>query len=136
MLATVEKIIYFSFMEFFDFLMHGIHISLVLFVLFGAFHKPWVKAHFYCIVLIWLSWLVLGAYVGTLGYCPLTQWHWQIKENMGEYNLPPSYIEYVYTYFTGKDIEDKVMSNIIAGVMLLVTIFSSFRFFRLKKAYA
>ena len=38
-----------------------------------------------------LSWFGLGIWYGW-GYCPFTDWHWQIRERLG-YHDPPSYIQ-------------------------------------------
>lgn len=111
-----------------DAALHVIHLALILFVLFGAFFRKLVKWHFPVLVIIWISWGALGYYIGTLGYCPLTDWHWQVKAREGEVKLPASYIEYCYAHITGQDVDDKLMSNIIACVMLMVTLFSGVRF--------
>lgn len=36
-----------------------------------------------------------GLWVGTIGYCPLTDWHWQIKEARGLGPMPDSFIDYL-----------------------------------------
>ena len=116
-----------------DILLHILHSGMVLFMLFGAFYRPWVKWHFIFVIMIWISWLVLGAYVGTYGYCPLTDVQWHVKNQLGEYSLPPSYIEYVYKIATGRDVDNQLMSNIIAAVMIVISLFSFFRFFMFRK---
>lgn len=119
-----------------DILLHIAHSGLVLFMVFGIFYKPWAKWHFIAVIMIWISWLLVGSYVGTYGYCPLTEMQWNVKRHLGEYSLPPSYIEYVYTTATGQDVDNKLMSNIIAAVMLVITMVSFFRFFMFRKTSA
>ena len=74
----------------FFFLFHSLWI---LWILVGAL-TPWKKIHFLSLLLTLFSWLILGYFYG-LGYCFLTDWHWEIKEALGEKNLPPSFVEYL-----------------------------------------
>ena len=114
---------------------HATHSGLVLFMLFGLFFSKLIKFHFFFVIVIWISWLAIGSYYGVIGYCPLTEWHWQVLVEMGEVNLPPSYIEYVYTKITGQDVNNNLMSDIIAAVMIVITLVSGFRFFRLRESH-
>ena len=41
--------------------------------------------------------------MGTLGYCPLTEWHFRILEKLGKTDLPGSYIKYLADRLTGSD---------------------------------
>jgi len=50
--------------------------------------------------------------VGTLGYCPLTDWHFAILERLGRTDLPDSYIKYLAGRLTGLDINDSLVDNI------------------------
>ncbi|MCF1749688.1 DUF2784 domain-containing protein [Mariniradius sediminis] len=70
------------------------HSSLILFNLFGWIWKKTRKAHLITISLTLLSWGFLGIWYGW-GYCPLTDWHWQVLEKLGKTNLPNSYISYL-----------------------------------------
>ena len=40
-------------------------------------------------------WFLLGLKYG-IGYCPLTDWNWQVKEQLGESSLPHSFIKYLW----------------------------------------
>lgn len=70
------------------------HSTLILFNLFGWIWKKMRKAHLITISLTLLSWGFLGIWYGW-GYCPLTDWHWQVLEKLGKTNLPNSYISYL-----------------------------------------
>jgi hypothetical protein len=77
---------------FFDFL----HVFVILFNLAGWMFAKTRKAHRWLVGATGLCWLVVGpVMMGTLGYCPLTDWHWRIKEARGAKNLPGSYIDYL-----------------------------------------
>ena len=79
------------------------HTSLILFNLFGWLWKSLRKWHFLVIVLTFLSWGLLGIWYG-LGYCPLTDWHWDILSKRGVTDLPNSFVGYVLGRFFGWDI--------------------------------
>ncbi|WP_026946889.1 DUF2784 domain-containing protein [Algoriphagus marincola] len=70
------------------------HSVLILFNLFGWVWRKTRKAHLITISLTLLSWGFLGIWYGW-GYCPLTDWHWQVLEKMGTEGLPNSYISYL-----------------------------------------
>ena len=66
------------------------------------------------------SWFGLGWFYG-FGYCPSTDWHWQIKEAMGETGLPNSFIKYYMDRLTGKDWDPDLLdaSVVFFGVAAL-----------------
>lgn len=111
-----------------DIILDIVHTALILFILGGAFFKRTERWHFYIVMLVWASWIILGIYKGTLGYCPLTDWHWHIKRMQGETHLPPSFVEYVYTRITGQDVNNFLMQVIIFVSTLGVTVVSSIKY--------
>jgi hypothetical protein len=70
------------------------HSLLICFNLFAWLWKPLRKLHFAIILLTLGSWVFLGIWYGW-GYCPLTDWHWEILQRLGEKDLPASYISYI-----------------------------------------
>jgi hypothetical protein len=78
------------------------HSSLVLFNLIGWVWRRTRRLHLVTIGLTFFSWFGLGIFYGW-GYCPCTDWHWQVKHRLGEYNLPYSYIKYYLDKLTGGD---------------------------------
>ena len=73
-------------------LLHIVHISTIIFNLFGWIYSKTKKSHFIFILLTLFSWFGLGIFYGW-GYCPVTDWHWQVQKQLGNYNLPNSYIK-------------------------------------------
>ena len=59
-------------------------------------------------VVYWIYWTLknrlskisLGIFYGW-GYCPFTDWHWEVKRKLGESNLPNSYVKYYVDKLTG-----------------------------------
>lgn len=50
-------------------------------------------------------WAVIGPLFYGFGYCPLTDWHWDILHSLGETNLPSSYVKYLADRLTGLDFD-------------------------------
>ena len=94
---------------------------MVLFVLTGWIFKSVRKGHLILIGLILISWLGIGWYKGVIGYCPLTDWHWDIKRELGERNIPSSFIEYMLEKITGLDLNRKLVDmGTAVGLILSV----------------
>jgi hypothetical protein len=95
---------------------------------FFVFHTAWIA--FNCLGWIWqrtrrwhlltvtvtvVSWFGVGAWYGW-GYCPCTDWHWQVRERLGHRD-PPSYIQLLIRELSGID-----MSPGWADALSLVTL--------------
>lgn len=93
------------------------HSVLVLFNLTGWAWRHTRRLHLIVISLTLLSWFGLGLFFGW-GYCPCTDWHWQVKTAMGETNLPHSYIKYYLDYLTGKDWNPALVDTLTLGATL------------------
>jgi hypothetical protein len=113
----------------FDILLHIAHLSLISFNLFGWIFPKIRRANLYCLLLTAFSWFGLGLYYG-LGYCPLTDWQWQVKLKLGQTDLPNSYIKYLADGLTGLDL-DPVFIDVVTVVAffsaLAVSIYVNFR---------
>lgn len=110
--------------------LHLVHSGMVAFMLLGWLYRPLLLAHRVMLALIWASWLGLGWYVGFIGYCVLTDWHWRLKEAMGEYGMPPSYIEYMLWQVWPDDLPDALVAYMTGGVFVLLTFASLWRWRR------
>lgn len=80
-------------LHFLDIFFVVFHTILVFFNLFGWAWRRTRRIHLYSILLTFASWTLLGV-IFTFGYCPFTDWHWDIKRKLGETDLPASYIKY------------------------------------------
>jgi hypothetical protein len=83
-----------------DIFFTALHLAIIVFNLFGWMFKKTRKAHFFTILLTAGSWFILGIWFG-IGYCPITDWQWQVKQKLGERNLPNSFIKYYGDKITG-----------------------------------
>lgn len=78
-----------------DGFLHLAHLGVIGFNLFGWIHPATRFWHRLLLGATAAMWLILGPLIGTLGYCPLTDWHWQVKRARGATDLPYSYIDYM-----------------------------------------
>ena len=78
------------------------HSALIAFNLAGWIWRKTRKAHLAVLSLTMISWFVAGIWYG-FGYCPCTDWHWQVKKKLGEQDLPSSYVKYYVDRLTGLD---------------------------------
>jgi hypothetical protein len=97
----------------FDFLFTVLHLLIIGFNLLGWIWPSTRKLHFIVVLLTAGSWLILGIWFG-LGYCPITDWQWQLKERMGETNLPNSFIKYYADKLSGRDISSDFIDAVTA----------------------
>lgn len=123
-----------SFLLFADLFFTLFHTSLILFNLFGWLWKPVRKWHFLVILLTFISWGLLGIWYG-LGYCPLTDWHWEILSKRGVTNLPNSFIDYMLGRFFGLEMSSDLV-DLLTLVFALVALGLSIKvnFFPKKRA--
>jgi len=73
------------------------------FTLFNAIGWVWKKtrlANLITLIVTGLSWFVLGIWYG-IGYCPCTDWHWQVREALGYHDMPMSYMKFLLDHLTG-----------------------------------
>ena len=93
------------------------HLVLIIFNLTGWIWKKTRIAHLIVLGLTTASWFVLGIWYGW-GYCPLTDWHWDVKEKMGERNLPNSFIKYFADRISNRDIPSSIVDNVTLGCLI------------------
>lgn len=116
-------------MKFLDIFFTVFHSLLVLFILFGWIWKKTRRLNLICILLTAASWLVLGIFYG-LGYCPLTDWHFNILERLGYSDLPSSYLSFLFTRLTGMQIDQNLVDAVTLLGLIMAMIMSVFLNFR------
>lgn len=108
----------------------------ILNVGFFVFHTLWIV--FNCVGWAWrrtrrwqfatltltaLSWFGLGPWYGW-GYCPSTDWHWQIRARLG-YDDPPSYIQLLVRELTGIELGPDWANSLALGTLVVAATLSS-----------
>lgn len=88
------------------------HSSLIIFNLFGWILRKTRLLNLITLGLTGASWLFLGLIVGTLGYCPFTEWHFNVLVKLGRSDLPNSYVKYLTDRITGLDVNASAVDEI------------------------
>jgi hypothetical protein len=115
----------------FNSIFHLLHITIIIFNLFGWMWRKTRRANLILLFLTAFSWLGLGYWYGW-GYCPITEWHWRIKMELGHQNIPDSYIKLLLDKLSGKDLNPRSVDffTVIAfGAAFLASIFTNLRDF-------
>jgi hypothetical protein len=102
------------------------HTSIIFFNLFGWIWKRTRKYNLVLLLLTGGSWLFLGLLVGSLGYCPLTDWHFQVLEKLGRTDLPVSYVKYLADRLTGLSFNSGLIDSITLYSFLAALAISGF----------
>ncbi len=106
-----------------DALFIALHTLLVGFNLIGWAWRRARRLHLITITATLLSWFGLGVVYGW-GYCPLTDWHWQVKRALGETGLPASCVEYYLDRLTGFDWSPATVDAVVVGSALAALLLS------------
>lgn len=121
-----------KFYPLFDYLFTILHLAIIGFNLLGWIWKSTRRLHFLFVLLTAGSWLILGIWYG-IGYCPVTDWQWQIKETLGETNLPNSFIKYYADKIAGQEVSASLIDALTAGGFAIAAILSVYLNFSLRK---
>lgn len=109
--------------EFLNIFFFVFHSSLILFIVLGWVWRKTRRIHLAVVVLTALSWFFLGIWYG-FGYCPSTDWHWQVRLRLGYDDMPASYLTFLVRSLTGWNV-DKTLVDVFAVVFLFLAIFAS-----------
>jgi len=108
-------------LKFLDILLTFTHFAIIGFNLFGWIWQKTRKAHLITVAATAFSWFILGIWFGW-GYCPITHWQWNVKKQLGETNLPNSFIKYYADKISGKDIDPGIVDTITLIAFLTVIV--------------
>ncbi len=108
-----------------------LHLGIILFNLFGWLWNKTLKPHLVVIMITIFSWFILGIWYG-FGYCFLTDWHWEIKRELGETDLPASFITYFFRMIH-LPISSGVADSLALGGLLIATAGSVYRNIKIKR---
>jgi hypothetical protein len=109
-----------AFLNVFFFVFHTV------FMLFNMFGWIWKRArrwHLYGLALTYGSWFVLGIWYG-MGYCACTDFHWQVRRQMGIVDHSESYTHFLILKITGLNLNQVLVDYITLGIMLAATVIS------------
>lgn len=104
-------------------LFHLVHIAIIGFVLIGWLIPETRLAHLVLSLLTLGSWFVLGRWMGE-GYCPVSDWHWKIKESIGEGRPAGTYITVVLNKITQTELDSEQVDRVVVVVTVAITLIS------------
>src|SRR5688500_12177489 len=96
-----------QFLNIFFFVFHTVW---TVFNMFGWIFRPTRKWNLLTLLLTALSWFVLGIWYGW-GYCVCTDWHWQVRRNLGYHDESNSYIHFLVLKLTGINMDPQLVEN-------------------------
>jgi hypothetical protein len=108
-----------------DWFFTALHLMVTGFNLFGWIPKMTRRVHRWCVGVTAFCWLGGGLYVGNIGYCPLTDWHWDIKAQRGELPLPNSFITYLLNkagFYPAPDHVDLAVGVTFAAIVAITVL--------------
>ncbi len=106
------------------------HSLIIVFNLFGWIWKKTRLANLILLLLTGGSWFILGIFYG-IGFCPFTQWHWEVLNHLGIYDLPNSYVKYLVQRITGISFGDRLVDTVT--VICYFTALALSLFFNLRR---
>lgn len=108
-----------------DYGLYGFHIFIIVFNLFGWITMNLRRFHRWIVSITAICWLGLGQLFDSIGYCPLTDWHWAIKKQLGEEELPNSFITLLINQagYTPEPAQVDLGTGIAFGVIVIITLF-------------
>jgi hypothetical protein len=99
------------------------HSLLIIFLMTGWMWRKTRKINLVILFLTAFSWFILGLWYG-FGYCPSTDWHWQIRMKLGHCDMPPSYLVFLIRSVTGLEPSQQLV-DIFAVMFLFLAIGAS-----------
>jgi len=99
------------------------HSALIVFNLFGWIWRKTRLANLVVVLLTAFSWTILGIWYG-FGFCPSTEWHWQVRAKLGHYDMPSSYTKFLVDSLTGLNADERLV-DIFAVLFLILALFAS-----------
>ena len=109
--------------EIFNIFFFVFHTSLIVFNMLGWIWEKTRKANLAVLLLTAFSWFILGIWYG-FGFCPCTEWHWQVRARLGYHDMPASYLVFLIQTFTGWEVS-KTTVDICAVIFLSMAVCAS-----------
>jgi hypothetical protein len=112
-----------NWLHFLDYFFFVFHLLIILFNIFGWIVPRWRKYNLALLLLTGLSWFGLGIWYGW-GYCPFTDWHWQVRAELEYVYAGNSYIRFLIDQTTGVDLGDQLADIITVTAYFIALVIS------------
>ena len=110
--------------KFLDIFFLVFHTSVIVFNCLGWIWIITRKWNLMLLLITGLSWTLLGIWYG-FGYCPCTDWHWNVLEELGRQPETPSYIEYLYERLSGWEVTTRIANQATVWTYILLLVVST-----------
>jgi hypothetical protein len=111
---------WYQFLNIFFFVFHTLF---TLFNITGWMFRVTRKWNLVTLLLTAFSWFVLGIWYGW-GYCFCTDWHWDVREQLGFHDQQNSYIHFLLLKLTGINFNEDLVNNVTLIVFVISLIMS------------
>lgn len=105
------------------------HTALILFNALGRIWKKTRWANLISLLFTAGAWLLLGSFFG-IGYCLLTNWHFEIVRQLGQTDIPYSCIRYFTERLIGFSRNALVTDIVAVGVVVIAWVLSVYLYIR------
>jgi hypothetical protein len=105
-----------------------LHLVIIVFNVTGWILPRTRKLHLWFVATTCFCWVILGIWYG-FGYCPVTEWQWEVKEQLGEHDLPASFITYMLNNVFGLHVPESAVitgTGVVFLIVILITIYVNF----------
>jgi len=122
----------FEFLNIFFFIFHTVF---TLFNVAGWIFPKTRKLNLITLLLTAFSWFVVGIWKG-IGFCYCTEWHWQVREQLGYHDQTGSYIHFLILKLTGANLNISLVETttvVVFAVSLMMSVWLNVRDWRRKK---
>jgi Protein of Unknown function (DUF2784) len=107
---------------------HALHIAIIVFVAIGWLIPVLQLPHLFLIASTLVCWFVLGFWFG-FGYCPITDWHWKIKDKWGEGRPQTSYIHSGLEFLLGKSLSTRNVDLSVGTGTVVIAVIAVIKYF-------
>src|SRR6187549_3865509 len=121
--------------HFLNYFFFSFHTCLILFNVFGWIFRKTRKWNLFTLLLTAFSWFVLGIWYGW-GYCLCTDWHWDVRKQLGYHDTTNSYIQFLAQKLTGENFSSGLTDTVTAIVFftsLVLSVCLNIKDWRLRK---
>lgn len=120
------------FLHLIDYFFFFFHSIFILFNVFGWIIPRWRFANLITLSLTAFSWFILGIWYG-FGYCPMTDWHWEVRRLLGYNDNSNSYIHFLILKLTGINLPEDLVNCLTAIIFIMAYSFSIYFYIKKKR---